>query len=192
MNSLRKTLRFTAAIAALSLSACIPAATEPTPAPRPTPTPAVSAPPVQTTARPVSQLADNWADLPRTAGDWTYGPAVDGSAARFVDNNGRTLLAVSCSRSTRRVLIGRMATNLPDRPTMDIRTETAQRSSVLERVDNSGNASSPNVVWAFEANDRFLEAIGFSRGHFAVGVTGAEAIYPPAYPEITRVIEDCR
>ena len=42
------------------------------------------------------------------------------------------------------------------------------------------------------ASDPLLDAIAFSRGRFAVDVPGTAPVYVPAYPEITRVVEDCR
>jgi hypothetical protein len=42
------------------------------------------------------------------------------------------------------------------------------------------------------ASDRFLDAIAFSRGRFAVEVQGLERLVLPTWPELARVIEDCR
>ena len=42
------------------------------------------------------------------------------------------------------------------------------------------------------ARDPLLDAMAFSRGRFAVEVSGGPTLVVPAYPEVTRVIEDCR
>jgi len=42
------------------------------------------------------------------------------------------------------------------------------------------------------ARDPLLDAIAFSRGRFALEAAGLETLYLPAWPELSRVIEDCR
>jgi hypothetical protein len=42
------------------------------------------------------------------------------------------------------------------------------------------------------ASDPLLDAMAFTKGRFAVETAGQETLYVPAYPEISRVIEDCR
>jgi hypothetical protein len=42
------------------------------------------------------------------------------------------------------------------------------------------------------ARDPLLDAMAFSKGRFAVDVPGLPPLYLPAWPEVTRVIEDCR
>jgi len=48
------------------------------------------------------------------------------------------------------------------------------------------------VVSSLSASDPLLDAMAFSRGRFAVQVTGAQALYIPSWTEVSRVIEDCR
>ena len=43
----------------------------------------------------------------------------------------------------------------------------------------------------FEARDPLLDAIAFSRGRFVLQGGGAELVLP-AWPELSRAIEDCR
>lgn len=40
--------------------------------------------------------------------------------------------------------------------------------------------------------DAQLDAVAFSRGRFLVSVTGMNDVVIPAWPEFTRVVEDCR
>ena len=42
------------------------------------------------------------------------------------------------------------------------------------------------------ARDPLLDAMAFSKGRFALEVAGLPTLYVPSYPEVTRVIEDCR
>ena len=42
------------------------------------------------------------------------------------------------------------------------------------------------------ANMALLDAMAFSRGRFAIDVNGLPSLYLPAWPEVGRVIEDCR
>ena len=48
------------------------------------------------------------------------------------------------------------------------------------------------VVAELHSNDPMLDSIAFSRGRFALEVAGLETLYLPSWPEISRVIEDCR
>ena len=55
-----------------------------------------------------------------------------------------------------------------------------------------GAGSQPTLVVALPARDPLLDAIVFSRGRFAVEAQGFAPIYAPTWPEIARVVEDCR
>jgi hypothetical protein len=44
----------------------------------------------------------------------------------------------------------------------------------------------------FAAFDPLLDALAFSRGRFAVSVSGTPALVVPPWPEIARLVEDCR
>ena len=51
------------------------------------------------------------------------------------------------------------------------------------------------AAWIFArvpARDPLLDAMAFSKARFAVEVPGSPALYVPSYPEVTKVIEDCR
>ena len=52
---------------------------------------------------------------------------------------------------------------------------------------------SPGMVTAeLPARDPALDAIAFSRGRFALETAGLATLYLPSWPEISRVVEDCR
>ena len=50
----------------------------------------------------------------------------------------------------------------------------------------------PQVIARIDARDPLLDAIAFSKGRFVVDVVGLPTLYVPSFPEVTRVIEDCR
>ena len=68
---------------------------------------------------------------------------------------------------------------------MTISTSTMTRPMVAE----PGAAS---LVAALVARDSLLDAIAFSRGRFAIEAEGLDPLYVPSWPEMSRVIEDCR
>ncbi len=168
-------------IVALSLSAaaCVtPKAAPPAPpraaapAPRPTPTPVAT--------------YSSWMDVPQTPGDWFYGPVTGGSAARFGEANSEprfTIRCVSASRSIELIRAGNFAGNAA----MTLRTESATRAVAgLPVTDNAALRAE------LRASDPLLDAMAFSKGRFAVEAAGAPPLYLPSWPEVTRVIEDCR
>lgn len=50
----------------------------------------------------------------------------------------------------------------------------------------------PALVVVLPVRDPLLDSIVFSRGRFAIEARGLAPIYAPTWPEIARVIEDCR
>jgi hypothetical protein len=176
--------RFLAALplaALAALSACVPPpqpAPAPAPAPTPTPTP---------TPRPTPTYS-NWMDAPQTPGDWFYIPETGASIAAFGPAERQPLFAMRCDKASRTLSLGRTSPSTTARP-MSIRTETATRTFTA----NPAQGSVEHLVAAsLAATDPFLDAMAFSKGRFAVEVTGEPTLYVPSWPEITRVIEDCR
>jgi hypothetical protein len=53
-------------------------------------------------------------------------------------------------------------------------------------------ANPPAVIAVLGARDPLLDAMAYSRGRFAVYATGLAPLYVPSWPEVSRVIEDCR
>jgi hypothetical protein len=70
---------------------------------------------------------------------------------------------------------------------MTIRTSSIARNLPLMSLEQP-----PAALATLSANDRFLDAIVFSRGRFTVEVPGAPIMAIPAWPEPARVVEDCR
>lgn len=170
-----------AAIACLALAACVSSTPAPTPAPAPAPRPA-PAPPAP---RPVP-TSSHWMDAPLTPGDWSYREGLAsfgewGAVPRLTLRcDGRGSVAVSYLGSASQPAA------------MTIHAETMARAIsqvVLTATDTPGTVL---VTGSVPARDPLLDAMAFSKGRFAVEVSGAPTLYVPAYPEVTRVIEDCR
>jgi len=162
------------------LAACVPAPQQtPAPVPAPAPTPA-SAPVVQA---PPPPAFENWIDAPVTAGNWSYA----GGLAQFGQPGYQPFLTLRCDPAARAVEITRAAAVTGAQP-MIVRTETLERS-----LATSPARSDPSsIVAILPARDPLLDAMAFSRGRFAIEVAGLTSLYIPSWPEVTRVIEDCR
>lgn len=178
------------AIGGLAIGSCVPPAPEPLPTPAPTPIAApepAAAPAPVTTHQPVTTRYASLMDAPISAGDWFYDYAPSETLAIFGPDINRAVLIIRCDPKTKLVGIARTS-NAAAPVAMLIRTETAQRQ--FEAKPLGGERSL--VVINLPANDPLLTKLAFSKGRFGVETAGQSPIYPPAWPEITRVIEDCR
>lgn len=170
-------------IAIAALAACIPPAPEPTPAPEPAPAPAPPpAPTPPPPPPPPPPVWGNWLDAPQTPGDWSYRAGV----ASFGEPASEPRLVLRCDRDAGVVIIERPGSAAG--ASLTIRTETTERA--LSATQTQGPP--PAVVAQVPARDALLDAMAFSRGRFAVEAGELPALYVPAWPEVTRVIEDCR
>ena len=119
------------------------------------------------------------------SGSWSYQPAQGGSFAAFADAGRTQRLIIRCNRAVRSVSIVR--TGVPAAaPTLAIWTTSTSRS-VPSRFD-----ATRTLTADLAATDPLLDAIAFSRGHFATAAAGAPIFAVPISPEVVRVIEDCR
>jgi len=166
---------FLAAAFALAAASSLPAQT-----PTPTAPPQTVTPPTGTAVA----TPDLTYALP-IAGNWTFAATPDGSAATFLSPAAMPQLAIRCSRATRRVSISRAGTVAV--PFLNLWTSTLTRS-----VPASFDPATARITIQLAANDPLLDALAFTRGRFAVYVSGSPALVLPAWPEVIRVIEDCR
>jgi hypothetical protein len=111
-----------------------------------------------------------WVDAPLSAGRWTYGAR----AGATFGPAGAPALSVRCT-APRRIAIER-----PGAESLTFRT------SAMMRTVAAGAAA------ALDADDPLLDALAFSRGRFAVEAPGQTRLIVPAWPELARVVEDCR
>ena len=126
-------------------------------------------------------------DAPQTPGDWTYRKIANGSLASFGGSAAAPLLWLRCDAAARTLAIARPGGAGAAVP-MRILTETRER---LLDAPPSGDPT-PGVAASVPASDMLLDAMAFSKGRFAVETAGMATLYVPAWPEVTRVIEDCR
>ena len=125
-------------------------------------------------------------DVPQTPGDWFYSRTSTGSAVRFGAPQSEGQFAMLCTPGSRTVALVRYG-NFAAASSMTIRTETATRTLAAARAANEGGMRA-----VLASADPLLDAMAFSKGRFAVEVAGAASLYLPSWPEVTRVIEDCR
>ena len=118
-------------------------------------------------------------------GSWSYARLAIGTQATFRDASAVLRLMVTCNSATRAVTVTRTGVAAAA-PVMSIWTTTTSRS-VPATFQATGQLSA-----SLTARDPLLDAIAFSRGRFATGAAGAPLVAVPAWPEVGRVIEDCR
>ncbi len=167
------------------IAACVPAPPEPAPAPAqaPSPKPAPAPPPAAVAQAPEYE---NWLDAPHTPGDWSYVDEPAESLALFGDSNPGHLFIMRCDKASRTVGIARSGESSTPLM-MRIRTETTDRA--LNAANVPGR---PFVAANLAPRDPLLDAMAVTKGRVAIEVEGMPALYVPAWPEISRVIEDCR
>ena len=169
-----------AAAGSMALGSCAaPQAAPPPPAPRPV---AVRTPP------PVPRPAPaDWRDAPQTAGDWRWSLDAGRSTASFAAAGFTPTVKLICDRGAGRVLLMRTGNAAGSVP-MALRT-----TSTLRPLPSDPALSPPGwLAVSIAPRDPLLDAMAFSRGRFAVEAAGLQTLYLPAWPEISRVVEDCR
>ncbi len=171
------------ALACLSAACCVASKPAPVssprvarPAPKPTPAPV---------PQPVATLS-GWADAPQTSGDWRFARPSAGSAAHFGEIAGQPLFSIVCAPRSAMIELVRHGQFAADAP-MTIRTEFATRA-----LAGTGAAGDPALRTTLMPRDPLLDAMAFSKGRFAIETPGVAPLYIPSWPEVTRVIEDCR
>ena len=118
-------------------------------------------------------------------GRWSWTPTVDGSEATFLDSAGRPQLWLHCMRGARTVTVARPASGAA--PLLML-WSTSQSRDLLA----SYNPATGRITAQLSGVDPLLDALAFSRGRIGVGVSGTPPLVAPAWPEIARVVEDCR
>ena len=171
-------LRFAgAALTLLALGACVPrgAPPAPVPAPAPRPVPQPSPPP----PRPEAPPAD-WQTGPLSPGDWSYTPSPATPLASYRSDGISFTIRCQQGRAIQLGVTGAQGDALL------VRTSYGARRLPAERVHLN------EMLARLPTTDPLLEHMAFSRGHIQVSVEGGPSLVVPAWPEIGRVIEDCR
>jgi hypothetical protein len=179
MRLSQRALLLGAGLACLASGGCVP---PPKPTPAPTPAPASAPPPAPTPPPAPPPFSGAWMDAPVTPGDWRYAAGT----ATFFAPDGSTLLTLRCGGGA--VTLERAGVGNEFAPTLIVRSEFLDRA--LSPTATAGPPGS--TAGSVAAQDPLLDAIAFSKGRFAVESAGLPTLYVPPYPEVTRVIEDCR
>lgn len=163
------------------LASCVgPPKATPAPMPRP-----VAQAPVHVAPAPAPRPARvDWRDAPITPGDWHWAREGADSVARYTAPRG-SLFVLRCTASARMVTMDLPAPAAAKSAAMTITTSSQTRALSLQ-------ARGGWMETALNARDSLLDAMAFSRGRFMVEVQGGETLYLPAWPEVSRVVEDCR
>ncbi len=90
-----------------------------------------------------------------------------------------------CNKASRTISLIRTGNAAEDLP-MTVSTTSETRALLATPQGTT------QLLVTLPANDRLLDAMAFSRGRFAVEVNGLPTLYLPAWPEVARVVEDCR
>ena len=144
----------------------------------PSPTPAPSLEPI----------IGSWMNAPQSPGDWFYVSRPPFSFAAFGASETDFGFVMRCDRANGVVALGRVS-EAQDERAMRVLTETSNRQLTGEPRQGSIETL---IATDLRASDSLLDAMAISKGRIAVEVAGEETLYMPSWPEITRVIEDCR
>jgi hypothetical protein len=119
------------------------------------------------------------------SGTWSYRAIDGGSESDFIDAAATVRLKIRCNLAVRTVSIARTGVAAAA-PTLTVWTSSLSRSVPARFL------ATKELVADMAATDPLLDAMAFSRGRLATAAQGAPMVAVPAWPEIDRVIEDCR
>jgi hypothetical protein len=118
-------------------------------------------------------------------GTWSYRQDSRGSVALFGMVGQDAELSLRCDRTRSRVYLSRRGEGAGP---LTIRTSSATRA--LNAAPTGGTPA--YLAVEFAVRDPLLDAIGYSRGRFAIEGAGLPPLAVPAWAEMLRVVEDCR
>ncbi|MEQ1548164.1 MAG: hypothetical protein ABL918_05880 [Chakrabartia sp.] len=134
-------------------------------------------------------LGPDWRDWPLTPGDWMYRRDARGSLALFGPQGRDAHFVVRCDVAKARIYLSRAGNfAVGESGQLIIRASTAMQSYALVNSNETPAFTAAEIL----TTDPQLDAMAFSRGRFIVSVKGVPDLVIPAWPELTRVIEDCR
>ena len=151
------------------------------PVPPPMAAPAVVGRPVTVPTAP-APLGSDWRDWPLTPGDWRYRSLGDGGSEALFGPPGAARLRLRCVLPARQLLLIR-ADGKPGAVTL-------RTTSMTQAM--TATATPEGAQFTLGAMDRAVDAMGFSRGRFVLEQSGLPPLVVPAWPELLRVVEDCR
>lgn len=145
---------------------------------------------------------ESYLDAPQTVGDWRYdgpfassnffaggddpvAPRFEATQASFGNDPDRRSFMIVCDLTNRAVRLIRPGT-FERSPTMRIVTETRDES--FHTLSHSGRYAAVELP----VDAPLLDAMAITKGRVAVEMEGHQPLHMPAWPEISRVVEDCR
>ena len=157
----------------------------PTQAPTPAPAPAAPPPAVPAPAQDLS-----WEQAPAALGNWRYARTSGRTSASFGADPARPQIDLACDSGAREIILSVLGAG------GSARTLTVRTSSGTLQWPTAGAARGANGEVMIEArrpaSDPGFDWIAYSRGRIALEVPGATRLVVPLWPEVARVIEDCR
>jgi hypothetical protein len=169
--------------APMMIAGCVAPSSPPPPVPtRPMARPAAAVPAKMSAKLPGAMA---WTDRALTPGTWVYRQDDRGGLAVYGLPGANAALMIRCDRAAARIFISRPGT-VAGR--MTLRATTGLFSYAA--LPTAGGV--PYVAAALVPADRQLDALAFSRGRFLISLDGQPDLVVPSWPEVARVIEDCR
>lgn len=150
------------------------------------PAPRTAPPPRATYTPPPPAPRREWRDAPITPGDWHWAREGGDSVSRF-GPPGTSVFVLRCDTAQRQVLIDLAPSRQPVPATATVTVTTSSQTRALSGQMRGGWLEVP-----LGARDSLLDAMAFSRGRFMVEAQGVAPLYVPSWPEVSRVVEDCR
>jgi hypothetical protein len=175
MMRLRSVLVLAPVVAA---AACVE---PPSPPPPPPPKQAVRAAPP-----PVTPDTSALPDRQTVPGTWVYRQDARGSIALFGRADADAIFILRCDRAGKRVFA-----SVPGGTAGSLRLSGTSGGARSFTAQPTGGQPA-YVAAVIPARDPVLDAMGFSRGRFRIGFAASPDMLIPAWPEFTRVVEDCR
>lgn len=173
-------IRILSAILLLSAAAC----SAPPPAP---PAPAPTVAPVALPLPVSQQPSGDWIDWPIADGNWVYRQDDRGSLALFGASNRDATLTLRCDKGRGRIYLARAGTLPSAGGQITVRT-----SSMMKSFVGAPTGDQPYIATEIMPNDTILDAMVYTRGRFALEVSGQQSIAIPSWSEVARVVQDCR
>jgi hypothetical protein len=130
-------------------------------------------------------LPADWGDWPLAPGDWIYRRDERGSIALFGPAGQNALLTLRCDTQRQRLYLSREGAS-------GTRIVVRASSSMKEFVAGPTGGTPAYVAAEIAPADPILDAIALSRGRFALEAEGQQSLAIPSWPEIAKVVEDCR
>lgn len=184
---LRSALRAVPLAASIvALASCVAPEREQAPEPVPASTPAAAIPTPAPPPAPKPAPTGNWTEWPATAGEWIYRRDERGSLALFGQRDQAAQLTLRCELPARRIFLTRAGAASAPLP-LTIRTTSGLGSFTAQPT----GGERPYIGVALAPNDMILDRMVYSRGRFLIEGGGAPLVVP-SWPEIARVVEDCR